>query len=244
MPTKNEIKFIASLRQKKNRDDAGVFVAEGEKLVRHFLRCGLEVKYLFCTRDGLEDTGAELVSAADMKRLSALRTPSPVLAVLKKPVRSERRLHAPFLLVLDGVRDPGNMGTILRLCDWFGATQIACTDDCVDVYNEKVVQASMGAVSAVDVFAFDRQALVAALKDASYTVVSTAMTGDSVYTTRFEERTALVLGNEGQGVSAALSQAANSHISIPPAASAQAESLNVAMSAAVCLSEWARGGNT
>lgn len=240
MATKNEIKFIKSLKQKKSRQQAHVFVAEGEKLVRHFLKMGLEVAHLLAVDNRLQDDRAAIISSAVMKNLTLLQNPSPVLAVFKQPVFKLQSLNNPFVLVLDGVRDPGNMGTILRLCDWFGVSQLVCTIDCVDIFNEKVVQASMGSVASVQVMVLNREAIGSVLSKNGFTLISTKMEAPSIYTSPFPQKTALVLGNEGQGVSADLEQAAQHFVSIPAAPTAKAESLNVASAAAICLSEMFR----
>ncbi len=237
MPTKNEIKFIKSLKQKKSRQQNHAFVAEGEKLVRHFLEQGLEVGHLLAVDDRIKHEQLEVITEAEMKAASLLQNPSPVLAVFKQPIFPTQALNSPFVLVLDGIRDPGNLGTILRLCDWFGLSQVICTEDCVDVYNEKVVQASMGSVAAVRVFCMQRSAIVQQLKELEYALISTRMEAPSIYTFDFPVKTALVLGNEGQGVSVELVNAANSFVSIPSAPNAKAESLNVASATAICLSE-------
>ena len=237
MPTKNEIKFIKSLKQKKSRQQNHVFVAEGEKLVRHFLEQGQEVVHLLATDDRIQHQQLEVITATEMKAISQLQNPSPALAVFKQPVFPAQDLNSPFVLVLDGVRDPGNLGTILRLCDWFGVSQMICTDDCVDVFNEKVVQASMGSVTAVRVFSMSRPAIIHQLNKLEYVMVSTRMDAPSIYEFDFPLKSALVLGNEGQGVSVELSSAANNFVSIPSAPNAKAESLNVASATAICLSE-------
>lgn len=240
MATKNEIKFIKSLKQKKSRQQAHVFVAEGEKLVRHFLKIGLEMVHLLAIDDRLQDQRVDIISSTEMKTLTLLQNPSPVLAVFKQPEFKLQSLNNPIVLVLDGIRDPGNMGTILRLCDWFGLSQLVCTDDCVDIFNEKVVQSSMGSVASVQVIVLNREAIGSVLSKNGFTLISTKMEAPSIYTSDFPQKTALVLGNEGQGVSEELERAAQHFVSIPAAPTAKAESLNVASAAAICLSEMFR----
>jgi TrmH family RNA methyltransferase len=239
MPSKNEIKNINALRAKKGRQKEGLFVAEGEKLVAHLLAVLGKARYLFCLPDA-PFKGAEVISLADMTRLSNLAHPSPVFAVFAQPQFTEAAFSTAFTLVLDGIRDPGNLGTILRLCDWFGVTQIVCTDDCVDAFNEKVVQASMGSVATVQVVSLSRDALIAQATQANVTLIGTAMDAPTVYAAQLPAKAALVIGNEGQGISAELAKACTLWVSIPAAPTAKAESLNAAMSAAILLAEFSR----
>ncbi len=239
MPTKNEIKRIQSLKQKKKREQLGVFVAEGEKLVSHLLGLGLQPDMLFCT-DDVKIAGAEVVSTAEMNKLTLLKTPSNALGVFNQPVLPVEPFQGAFILVLDGIRDPGNLGTMLRLCDWFGVSQIVCTPDCVDVFNEKVVQASMGSVATIPCFYMEVDEIIAQTSKAGYVLTATTMEGPSIYEVGFAEKTALVIGNEGQGISKTLFDVCQKRISIPAAANAKAESLNAAMATAVLFSEYFR----
>lgn len=240
MPTKNEIKTIRSLHLKKNRNELGLFVAEGEKLIEHFTSIGLKAKYHVTTKAENGLNGVELVSAADMKKLSFLSSPSTSLAVFEKPHLGSIHKEYPLLLILDALRDPGNMGTILRLCDWFGVQQIICTDDCVDVFNEKVVQASMGSVATTRTFYMSRNKIAAFLIENKYTVFGADMNANSVYETNYQSKSAIILGNEGQGISEELNAIISQKVTIPASPNAQAESLNVATAAAILLSDYAR----
>ena len=144
---------------------------------------------------------------------------------------------------MDALRDPGNMGTILRLCDWFGVHQIICTDDCVDVFNEKVVQASMGSVAVTAAFYKTREEIASFLKENNFTVYGADMNANSVYETNYQTKSALILGNEGQGISVELDDIISERITIPAAQNAKAESLNVATAAAILLSDYSRKAN-
>jgi len=240
MPTKNEIKTIRSLNLKKNRKELGLFVAEGEKLIAHFLKLGLKAKYLISTNPEVQTLGFEIVNSADMKRMSFLNSASTALAVFEIPKVVALKNDLAFILILDAIRDPGNMGTILRLCDWFGVHQILCTDDCVDVYNEKVVQASMGSVAVTAVFYRTRDEISAFLTQNNYTVYGADIGQGSMYDTNYETKSALILGNEGQGISEILNHVISKKITIPAAPNAKAESLNVATAAAILLSDFVR----
>lgn len=239
MPTKNEIKRIQSLKQKKKRQQQGVFVAEGEKLVRHLLDLGLESEMLFALK-GVDIIETEAVSTNEMKQLSLLKTPSSVIGVFKQPIFETSPFQGEIVLVLDAIRDPGNLGTMLRLCDWFGVKQVICTPDCVDVFNEKVVQASMGSIANIPCFYLEVDEVIDQALTAGFTLMATTMEGKSIYQNEFPAKTAMVIGNEGQGISNALLEASTSRVSIPAHADAKAESLNAAMATAVLLSEYFR----
>jgi len=243
MPTKNEIKTIRSLNLKKNRKEHGLFVAEGEKLISHFIKLGLKARHLFSTNVEQRVFGFELVNNADMKRMSFLNSPSSCFAVFEIPKHPPLKIDLPLILVLDALRDPGNMGTILRLCDWFGVHQIICTDDCVDVFNEKVVQASMGSVAVTAAFCKTREEIASFLKENNFTVYGADMNANSVYETNYQTKSALILGNEGQGISVELDGIISERITIPAAQNAKAESLNVATAAAILLSDYSRKAN-
>jgi TrmH family RNA methyltransferase len=239
MPTKNEIKRIKSLKQKKKRQQQHVFVAEGEKLVHHFINLGLTAELLFATEEA-QVNGAERVTLETMKQMTMLRNPSNALGVFEQPEFSTRLFQEDLVLVLDGIRDPGNLGTILRLCDWFGVGQVICTPDCVDVFNEKVVQASMGSVASVASFYLNRETIVQEAGKRDFQLVATAMQAPSIYEVGFPAKAALIIGNEGKGISQSLLDASAVLTSIPAATTAKAESLNAAMATAVLLSEYHR----
>lgn len=238
MPSKNEIKFIRGLSLKKNRNTQGLFVAEGKKLVLHLIKIlGLPERCF--ALEATAEIALEIVSEADMRKLSTLATPPSMIAIFKQPTFTNGLFSGPVTVVLDGIRDPGNLGTILRLCDWFGVTQVVCTPDCVDVYNEKVVQASMGSIATVQVIYAEREAIVATALEMTYPLFGADMNGENMYQFEWPERFGLVIGNEGAGLSIELKQALSDVISIPAAKSARAESLNAAMATGILLSQFA-----
>lgn len=243
MPTKNEIKLIKSLKLKKFRNELHLFVAEGEKLVSHLLKQGLESKYVFTTNVDASFANAEVISKKEMEKLTFLNSASTVFGVFKKPALANSALQVDFVFLLDGIRDPGNLGTIIRLCDWFGVKQLLCTDDCVDVFNEKVVQASMGSIASVQVLYNSRQNWIEEFSAKNYKLIGTEMNAPSVFEVEYQPKSILVLGNEGQGISDELKRELAQTVSIPAAPSSQAESLNVAMSAGIFLSDFARKSN-
>jgi TrmH family RNA methyltransferase len=239
MLSKSQIKYVTSLRHKKYRDANRVFVAEGEKMVRHLLGLGAKPMSLYCTQEGLF-ANAETVAQSEMARISNLSSPSVVLAVFAMPQFTITPFAHNFTLVCDGLRDPGNFGTILRLCDWFGVRQVVCTDDCVDNFNEKVVQASMGSVFSVPVVALERHHLLQVAQEKEVALVGTAMKGEDFYHVQLPVKAALVIGNEGQGISQVLWDSCKQFVMIPAAEGAQAESLNAAVSTAILLSAFSR----
>lgn len=238
MTTKNEIKFIRALRQKEIRKQEGLFVAEGEKLVAHLLRLACKNHTLLHTaRCQNPPKNSRLVSETDMQRLTHFKTASSCMGIFYQPKINTPNLELNKILVLDDVQNAGNLGTILRLCDWFGITEIWCTPDCADVYNEKSVQASMGSVACVSVFYASRMQIVAHCQQNGFTIATADMHGKNIFTEKIPEKIALVLGNEGQGVGPELAASANLILRIPAATTSKAESLNVAMATAVFLTQ-------
>ena len=239
MLSKNQIRFINRLRTKKNRKAEGLFLAEGIKVVDEFLNSDFELYKLYHTPD-FEPSHAvdsQEVSEKELKALSSLTTPNKVLGIFKIPTDVAVR-EKGFSLALDDINDPGNLGTIIRLCDWFDVPQILCTESTVDCYNPKVIQASMGSLSRVEVIYLD---LVGYLKKTERTVYGTFMEGESLYSTSFAEDGILVMGNEANGISDQIRGLVSKEVSIPQFGKRHnTESLNVAMAAAICLSELRR----
>lgn len=232
-----QIKQIRSLSQKKFRDEAGLFVVEGEKMVAEALNSGFESVCIY----GRDEIGEE-----QMSRISSLDSPSPLLAVLKKAAQKEDfELKADGLyLALDSVRDPGNLGTIMRICDWFGIEGIFASEDTVDQYNPKVVQSSMGAVFRKSVKYCDLAALCGRFRCEGMDIHGTFLDGEDLYGSRIKPYGLLVMGNESRGISPGIRELCTSRLLIPSFASGvHAESLNVAIAAAVTISEFKRKSN-
>lgn len=235
MLSKNEIKEIRALGQKKFREERGLFVVEGEKLVEEALRSGFDVVAHY----RVEDIGEET-----MGRISQLTHPSPALAVVRRPAPVEPVL-APdeLVLALDGVRDPGNLGTILRIADWFGIRQVLASPDTVECYNPKVVQATMGAIFRVRVHYCDLPALLRCpIKPGMTNVYGTFLEGDNIYQTPLTRGGILVMGSEADGISPEVAAVVDRKLFIPPfpADAHTSESLNVAVATAICCSEFRR----
>ncbi|SFD15536.1 TrmH family RNA methyltransferase [Algibacter pectinivorans] len=239
MLSKSQIKLITSLKQKKYRQQHGFFVVEGVKTITELLQSHLELYKLYTTKPfNINAKDEELVSDQELKRISFLTTPNTALAIFKipepKPIST-----TGLIVVLDAVRDPGNLGTIIRLCDWFGVTELVCSKETVDRFNPKVVQATMGSITRVNVNYVD---LVPFLKTSSLPVYGAFMDGENVYKSTLPKNGILVMGNEANGVSKEVEAVITEKIAIPRFGELQAtESLNVATATAILLSEFRRG---
>ena len=247
MISKNKIKYIRSLELKKNRTKEGKFVAEGHKVVDDLLALQ-PADLIVGTQEWLQGkhfgAGTEVieVSEEELKKVSFLQHPQQVLAVFKQAAAQQYDLDTSELsLALDGVQDPGNLGTIIRIADWFGITHIFCSEDTADVYNPKVVQATMGSIARVKVEYGDLLGLVESLP-ADFPVYGTLLDGDNIYQQQLESRGLIVMGNEGKGISPALSKKVNHRLLIPnfPEGRPTADSLNVAIATAITCSEFRR----
>lgn len=231
MITNSEIKEIRALREKKFRDELGLFVVEGEKMVREALMSNFEVVRVW---------RKEEIGDAAMERISTLSTPSPVLAVVSKPKPAGFRLERGLYLALDSVRDPGNMGTIIRLADWFGISTVFASPDCVEVWNPKVIQASMGSIFRVRVVNSDIPDICKRFKLNDMKVFGTFLDGRNIYEQDIEKEGLIVMGNESNGISPEVEAEVNSRLFIPSYGGSKAESLNVAVATAVTLAEFRR----
>ena len=234
----NHQKLITSLSQKKYRQKHQLFIAEGVKVVEEFLKSSYELEILFSTDSDFSSLDCFIqVSYQELKKISSLKTPNKVLALFKIP--SEKKVNSSGLIVaLDTVNDPGNLGTIIRLCDWFGVEQLVCSKETVDCYNTKVVQASMGSLTRVSISYLD---LPEYLKMVSIPIFIADMNGVNIHETKLPTSAVLVMGNEANGISDNLKKLINNKISIPRYGdSMQVESLNVATATAILLNEFRR----
>lgn len=239
MVSKNQIKLINSLQQKKYRKLHNLFIAEGKKVIQELIDANFSLEHLFVTKENLFDKKyhSELISDAELKKISALTTANDCLAVFKiKEVNSKE--NSGLELALDNIKDPGNMGTIIRLCDWFGISKIVCTEETVDIYNPKVVQATMGSLARVEVLYTN---LTDYLKTAEVEIFGTFMEGKNIYKQELPTKGIIVMGNEANGISKEIENLVTQKISIPRFGNLQqTESLNVATATAVILSEFKR----
>ncbi len=247
MLSKNKIRFIRSLETKKTRQEENCFVAEGNKLVNdttgHF-KC----RILAATSEWLEQhpqAQAEeiiVVSKDDIKKASLLKNPQDVIAVYEKPLYrlDTDSLKNHLVLALDTVQDPGNLGTIVRLADWFGITDVICSAGCADIYSPKTVQATMGALARVRVHYTSLAEFLEAIKPAP--VYGTFLEGNDLYDEPLSSNGVIVMGNEGNGISDEIKPFIDRKLYIPnyPAGTQTSESLNVAIATAVTCAEFRR----
>ncbi len=237
--SKAQIKFVKSLQQKKFRDEANCFVAEGDKLISD-LRSAFALELLI---------NPENATLKEIEQASGMRTPQGSIAVFKKRDESfetsslfrEGQKDSSLILALDGIQDPGNLGTIIRTADWFGIHHIVCSSDTADCYNLKVVQATMGALARVHLHYTDLPAFLAA-QPVDTPIYGTLLEGKNIYEQPLTQHGIIIMGNEGNGISLAVRNLINRAIFIPsyPADTPTSESLNVAIATAITLAEFRR----
>lgn len=240
MLSKNQIKLITGLQQKKYRKEHNLFIAEGIKTVQELLNSEFELYHLYTTENifsDVEKNRVTIITQPELEKISALTTPNTCLAVFKIPESKQVRAEG-LVVALDDVRDPGNLGTIIRLCDWFGINQLICSEACADVYNPKVVMATMGSLARVNVAYTSLEKFFA---NTNLPVFGTFMDGENIYNQTLPENGIIVMGNEANGISAEIERFCSKRIAIPRFGELQAtESLNVATATAIILSEFRR----
>lgn len=243
MLVKSQVKYIQSLGQKKSRDETGAFIAEGPKIVSELLQeIPGQVKEVLGLKDWLTDHAKLLngiatieVSPAELEKISQLKTPNQVLAVLRKfDEVTEINLNDKLTLALDTLQDPGNLGTIIRIADWFGIEHIVCDHDSADLYNPKVVQATMGSIARVKLLYTD---LAGWLAEQKTTMYAAALEGENITTMQKPAKGIIVIGNESKGISPAILKLVTKKITIPQ--KGKAESLNAAVATGIILSHLA-----
>ncbi|WP_340111080.1 TrmH family RNA methyltransferase [Maribellus mangrovi] len=252
MISKNTIKRLNSLSQKKYRAKENLFLVEGDKMVSELAGSDIVVKELYITSDfEFRDTKSNFhaeqihsIERSDLKKISQLKTPQNSLAVCQILSQKELpdKLDEPLSVYSDGIQDPGNLGTIIRLCDWFGIKQLFCSKDTVDLYSPKVIQASMGSFMRLNVYETDLKALKELTEVSDTTIYGAFMDGANIYTESLAGKSILVVGNEGNGIREASKLLIDKKISIPnfSAGNSKAESLNVSMATAILCSEFKR----
>ncbi len=240
MVSKNQIKLISSLQQKKARSIHQLFIAEGKKGIQELLDAHFELEHLYTTLNDFQKVSNNLktiISETELKKITALSSPNTCLAVFKIPIE-KKITESGLLLALDDVRDPGNLGTILRLCDWFGVQQLICSNETVDIYNPKVVQATMGSIARVNVSYVDLKDFLTA---STLPIFGTFMNGENIYNASLPNEGIIVMGNEANGISNDLEKIIKNRLTIPRFGAIQkTESLNVASATAIVLSEFCR----
>lgn len=242
--TKAEIQFVRSLGDKRQRDSEHLFIAEGEKLVSEIRSSGLVIRHIYTTRHDASGANIEHIDRPTMERITQLKTATDYLAVVgqpqhKLPTTNDKALR----LALDGVQNPGNLGTIIRLADWFGVEDIICSAECADCYNPKVVQATMGAILRVRVHYVDNlAAYLRTAADRGTPIYGTLLDGENIYHSELTPHGIIVMGNEGRGLSEACRTTLSHKLFVPsyPADRPSSESLNVAMATGIVLAEFRR----
>ena len=252
MLSKNKIKLIQSLNRKKNRDDSGLFLVEGNKMVEEALRSGFKIETLIGTKKfflqhpeiGLRVNETIEADIESIQKASLMKSPQDSMALVNKPsdINPKLNLKKDLVLALDFIQDPGNLGTILRIADWYGIHSIICSDNTVDVYNPKVVQASMGAIFRINSWYTNLEKLLSENLENQIPVYGTFLEGKNIYTEPLSQNGLIILGNEGNGISESVGGFVTHKIFIPSFSlhENKPESLNVAIATAICCSEFKR----
>lgn len=247
MLSKNKQKLIRQLASKKHRDELGLFIAEGPKVVGDLLG-HIGCHLIFATREWLDANPVQAdevieVTQSELERISLLKTPRDVLAVFRRPTDNDA-LQAPaheLTLALDGVQDPGNLGTIIRIADWFGINHIYCSPDTADAFSPKTVMATMGAIARVQMHYLPLVDLFKACGE-QVPIYGTFLDGTNIYEQPLSAHGIIVMGNEGNGISSAVAESINRRLFIPsfPPERPTSESLNVAIATAITCAEFRR----
>ena len=245
MISKNRISQIRKLHTKKFRDESGLFLVEGYKCVEMLCASDYVVEEIFATEEAFADNGwlsgreLTMATATDMARISTMQTPPELLAIAKQRAENQNIPDNEPILVLDHISDPGNLGTIIRTADWFGIRHIVCSPDCVEFYNPKVIQATMGSFTHIHLY---KRPLVPFLQEAAQCrrILGTFLNGQPINECEFQGNDIVIIGNESNGISAEVAVAVTHRITIPSAAQGRetAESLNAAVAAAVVMYRW------
>lgn len=231
MLSQQEIKLINALKIKKYRTKYSQFIAEGDKIIKELIDKGMEVVHIYSTHpEEFNVKEIKNVSEADLKKVTALQHPNHSLAVFSIPTATFNIDDKDWIVVLDDIQDPGNMGTIIRTCDWFGVKKIICSEGCVDAYNPKVVQASMASIASVQIQEINLEEI---LMDSKLPIYGAVLNGSDYRQQLFNQKGFILIGNEGHGIRQSLQEKINYPITIPKKGSA--ESLNAAIATALIL---------
>ena len=238
MVSKSQTKLITSLQQKKYRDQSGLFVAEGPKVIAELLKEDIKLHSFYSTEASqITANNHFLLTETELRKISFLKTANTSLAVFEIP-KTKPLQNSGLMVALDAIRDPGNLGTIIRLCDWFGVRQLICSEDTADCFNPKVVQATMGSLARVQI---NYLSLLEFFKKTDLPIYGGFMDGKNVYAEQLPKDGIVVLGNEANGISEEIIQKITHKITIPRFGNLQkTESLNVATATAILLSEFRR----
>jgi RNA methyltransferase, TrmH family len=241
-----QLKLVKSLHLKKNREQMHLFIAEGKKMVEELLDSHIEIVHIYVSGNYFGNKPFTKVTEEEIKKISALTTPPNILAVCKIPSENAviPDVHKELVLVLDDIRDPGNLGSIIRIADWFGIGYIFCTSGCVDAYNPKVVQASMGSIARVHLDYKNLRNLLQDCKDKHVAIYGAKLDGTNILKEHLTPNGVLLIGNESTGISPELSDYITHAVKIPSfhisGKITSAESLNAAMATAILCAEFRR----
>ena len=244
MITKNTVKLIQSLKLQKYRNEHGLFVVEGRKMVEELLQSPFEVGYLFATERFLDEhpidhPRMELVTDVQMEQMSGQDTPPGILAVAKIP-KMKKVGNDKMILALDGIANPGNMGTIIRTAEWFGIKQIVCSEDCVELWNPKVIQATMGSIFRMNVVSTNLARFLEEQKNCGKAIYGALLNGENLFKKTQWEDGVIVIGSESHGIREHILPLITHAITIPRAEGSVTESLNASIAAGIILSIFAR----
>lgn len=252
MLSKEQAKRIKLLQNSKHRYESGLFVAEGKRLVDELIQSDLEIIKGYFTSSWISTMTSngvnfQEISTQEMEKISNLTTPTEVLVVVRIPTYtfSLKQIMTDLVLILDRIQDPGNLGSILRIANWFGIKHVICSNDTVDAFSPKVVQSSMGAIAKVQVFYRDIESVIKMLNEEGISTYGTFLDGENIFHSNLTQNGAIVLGNEGNGISNTIERLIQNRITIPsyPEWNSPVESLNVAMATAVVCAEFRRRVN-
>jgi len=243
MLSKNQIKILRGLQRKKERKNSGLFIVEGKKIVQEILDSKDDWVELYATKSWLDQYPEYValenvfeITDKDLAQISSFKTPNDVMLLLKQKAEIDfSEVHSTdIVLALDGIKDPGNMGTIIRLADWFGVSHILCTTDSVDQYNPKVVQSAMGSISRVNIHYGDLVHMLTQLE--LHKIYACDLNGESIHEVVFKGKTVLIMGSESHGISKEVNSIVDNKITIPSVSNTGIDSLNVASATAISLS--------
>ena len=244
MITKNTIKQIAALRQQKFRKELGLFVVEGRKMTEELLRSDFETVGLYTTEAFLADQStfgeAETVSEMQMQQMSNQDTPPGILAVVRIPKQGDLQTHSRFVLALDGIANPGNMGTLIRTAEWFGIGDVVCSMDCVELWNPKTVQATMGSLFRVKVWKTDLSTYLRQAQREGKAVYGALLEGENLFRMKAKPEGVIVIGSESHGIRNEVLPCLTHPITIPRVGGSATESLNAAVAGGIVMGEITR----
>ena len=241
MLTKNTIKQIASLRQQKFRKELGLFVVEGRKMVEELLHSQFETVGLYATEAFLADhpsfADAEIASEVQMQQMSGQDTPPGILAVVRTPEQGDIKTASRFVLALDGIANPGNMGTLIRTAEWFGIQDVVCSNDCVELWNPKTVQATMGSLFRVKVWKTDLSVFLQKAKGEGKAVYGALLNGENLFQMPSKPEGVIVIGSESHGIRPEVLPCITHPVTIPRVGGSATESLNAAVAGGIIIAE-------